>query len=212
MEAIEVIKWIAGYGSGSGSGYGSGYGDGYGSGYGSGDGYGSGYGYGDDYGDGSGIEIHQYNNNPIFYIDGIPTGISHIYKNYAKGYTINELDFSLTNCYIVKDETGGLFAHGKTLHEAVEALRNKFFQDMSDEERIYVFCKEFEHGKKYKGKIFFDWHNRLTGSCLFGRNEFIKQRNLSLDDEFTVDEFIEICQNAYGGNIIQQLKQIWENE
>ena len=42
-----------------------------------------------------------------------------------------------------------------------------------------------------------------------GRKIFIRDNNLSLDDEYTVDEFIAITENSYGSEIIKQLKASW---
>jgi hypothetical protein len=192
----------AGVGYGSGDGSGSGYGSGYDSGYGSGSGDVYGYGYG--FGDGSGIKMfsHQQVNN----IDSIPTIITSLKGNIAKGFILNS-DFTLSPCFVVKHNS--VFAHGETLHEAQQALERKLFDEMEVEERIEMFLKEFEPNKKYKGLVFFDWHNKLTGSCEMGRKSFIRDNNLSLDDEYTVDEFIAITENSYGSEIIKQLKANW---
>lgn len=49
----------------------------------------------------------------------------------------------------------------------------------------------------------------MTGSCMFGRKQFVDARHLSLEDEYTVDQFIEICENAYGAETIKKLKEKW---
>ncbi len=187
------------FGFGEGSGSGSGYGDGSGSGL--GDGYGYGYGYGDGYG------IKTFSNQQVNNIDNIPTIITNLKGNIAKGFILNN-DFTLTPCFVVKHNS--VFAHGETLHEAQQALERKLFDGMEVEEKIEMFLKEFEPNKKYKGSVFFDWHNKLTGSCEMGRKSFIRDNNLSLDDEYTVDEFIAITENSYGSEIIKQLKVSWE--
>lgn len=199
-----------GYGAGSGSGYvsGSGYGsgDGSGSGSGFGDGCGSGYGYGYGFGDGS-RNIKTFNNRQVNRIDGIPTIITNLKGNIAKGFILNE-DFTLSPCFVIKHDN--LFAHGETLHEARQALESKLFDDMDVEEKIEMFLKEFKRNKKYKGTVFFDWHNRLTGSCELGRKTFVKNKNLSLKSEYTVDEFIELTKDEYGGEVIRTLKKRWK--
>ena len=212
-----------GYGSGSGSGdgYGSGYGKGYGygSGSGSGDGYGdsSGFGYGYGHGDGSGFgygygygddnKLKSINGDEVFNIDNVPTIIKHTKGNVAKGFIVN-CDFTYEPCYIVKGN--GYFAHGKTIREAQHGLVKKYIEDMDEDEVIGKFVEEFEPNKKYKGSVFFNWHHYLTGSCLMGRESFVKNHDLNLDDEFTVDEFIELTINDYGGEIIEQLKEQWD--
>ena len=179
-------------GSGDGSGYGSGDGSGYG--YGSGSGDGSGYGSG----------ISKFNNSKVYSVDGVQTIIKKAKDNIAQGYILND-DFSLEPCYIAKGHNK--FAHGKTVRKAVEDLQNKIFEDMDTDEAIELFLKEFELDKKYKGKDFYIWHNRLTGSCEMGRNSFVKNKGIDLEDMFTVQEFIDLTRNDFGGDIIRQLEE-----
>ena len=219
----EVIKeflasgfgYGSGYGSGdgSGSGYGYGYGDGYGYGYGFGDGsgYGSGFGSGYGSGDGSGYGdgIKKIGDYMVYKVDDIQTIFKKIKGNIATGYILNS-DFTLDKCFIVKD--GRFFAHGKTLREAIQSINEKKWGNLDTDEVIAEFCKKFKKGESYKGSEFFEWHNYLTGSCLMGRESFVKNHDLNMDYEFTVDEFIELTENDYGSEIIKKLKEVWNNE
>ena len=228
MEDVKIKKWLEnnpknyGYGDGDGSGYGygSGYGDGDGSGsgygdgdgdgsgygYGSGSGYGYGYGDGDGYGDGSGsgYGIKAFGNDTVYMIDGLQTIILQIKGQVAKGFILNR-DFTLEPCYVVKGN--GYFAHGKDIREAQSSLREKIFEDMDSDEAIEQFMSKFEKDKSYKGTDFFEWHHYLTGSCLMGRESFVKNHGLDLEKEYTVAEFIELTENDYGSEIIKQLKE-----
>ena len=202
----------SGYGDGSGDGYGSGYGYGDGDGYGYGDGYGDGdgYGYGDGSGDGygDGYGISNINGDPVYRIDGVPTIIKSVHGNAAKGFVLQS-DLTLTPCYIVKGN--GQFAHGDDLHQAMSALTEKLFEDMPEEERIAEFIKAHpDKDKSYSNKDLFDWHHRLTGSCLAGRNAFVKDRGLTLDGETTVAEFIRLTKNAYNGSVIKHLEDAYK--
>ena len=143
----------------------------------------------------------------MFAIDGIATFIKHIKGNVAKGFILNR-DFTTEPCYIVKGN--GYFAHGKTIREAQQALVEKYIENMDEDEVIEKFMSEFEHGKKYKGTVFFDWHHYLTGSCLMGRESFVKNHGLNLENEFTVDEFIELCRDDYGSEVIRHLEERWK--
>ena len=193
-----------GYGDGNGDGYGSGDGDGYG--YGDGDGYGSGdgdgYGYGDGSGDGYGVK--SINGNPIYVVDNIPTIITNVKGNIAKGFILDS-DLSLTPCFIVKKNNQ--FSHGNTLHEAFESLQEKLYDDSTEEERIFKFKEHFsDFSKKYSAKDLFIWHHILTGSCKFGREIFCKDRNIDINkDEFTIYEFIDLTKDSYMGEIIKKL-------
>ena len=195
-----------GYGYGSGSGYG--YGDGSGSGYDSGDGYGSGYGSGDGDGDGSGsgsgYGIKSINGNSIYVVDNIPTIITNVKGNIAKGFILQSV-LSLTPCFIAKENNQ--ISHGNTLHEAFESLREKLYDDSTEEERILKFKEHFsDFSRKYSAKDLFIWHHVLTGSCKAGREAFCKDKGIDVDnDRFTVYEFIELTKNSYGGEIIRKL-------
>lgn len=225
-----------GYGSGDGDGFGCGYGDGFGDGYGdgygfgcgcgdgsgdgfgcgSGDGFGCGCGYGDGYGDdsgyghGYGYDIQAFNGETVYLIDGAQTVIRQVRDNIAKGAILNS-DLTLVPCYIVKE--GNTFAHGETLHKAMEALRDKLFKDMPEEERIAAFIKEHKAGVKYPVADLYDWHHRLTGSCEMGRKAFAKDHNIDIEhDKMTVEEFIKLTENAYGGETIKKLREAYAEE
>lgn len=207
-----------GYGYGSGYGCGCGYGDGYGSGYGSGCGCGYGYGSGDGYGSGSGYGcgygsgcgsgygdgVKSINGNSIYVVDNIPTIITNVKGNIAKGFILHS-DLSLTPCFIVKENNQ--FSHGNTLHEAFESLQEKLYDDSTEEERILKFKEHFsDFSKKYSAKDLFIWHHVLTGSCKAGREAFCTDKGIDVDnDRFTVYEFIELTKNSYGGDIIRRL-------
>ena len=189
-----------GYGSGSGSGDGFGYGYGPGSSDGFGYGDGTGYGFGLNYSNKLGIKF--FNKQEVYMVDEVPTIITNIKNNFAKGAILNS-DLTLTPCFIVK--ANNLFAHGKTLREAIINLQSKMFSKLNIDERIKEFNKIFKPNQKYKGHEFYKWHNLLTGSCELGRNTFIKNHNINLDDEFTIEEFVNICKDSYGGEIISRL-------
>ena len=218
MEMLEnkIKKFLAidigdgsgyGCGSGSGDGDGSGSGDGDGSGYGSGSGDGSGYGYGcgsgygSGDGDGSGIKV--FNGDKVYLVDDIQTIFISIRGNVAKGYILQS-DLQLKPCFIVKENNK--FAHGDTLRDAFTSLQEKLYDDSTEEERIEAFKKKFpEYDVKYDNGDLFTYHHVLTGSCRMGREFFVSDRGLSLEAKTSIREFVELTQNAYGGDIIKKL-------
>ena len=201
-----------GTGSGSGFGFGYGYGDGTGSGYGDGTGYGygdgTGSGYGFGYGSGDGHDnITSFNGKDVYKIDDIPTIIEQIRGPFARGFILNK-DCTLTPCWIAKGN--GYFAHGKNIKQARKELRRKIFENMDSDETIEKFIDKFKKNEKYPGTEFFEWHHYLTGSCLMGRNAFVKNHEIDIKAMYTVDEFIALCEDDYGGEIIKKLKEKWE--
>lgn len=208
-----------GSGSSSGDGYGSGYGGGFdngsGSGWGSGSGcgynFGGGYGHGSsdgsrgsNYGNGYDCDIKAINGMTVVVIDGIQTVIKSVVKNIARGFIVCD-DLTLKPCYVAKENN--LFAHGKTVKEALSALQEKIFENMNTDEVIEEFLKKFELDKKYPAKDFYHWHHILTGSCKMGRDEFINSHEIDLESGlYTVKDFIELTKNSYRGEVIKQLE------
>ena len=183
-------------------------GSGYGYGSGSGSGSGDGYGYGDGYGSGDGYGISIFDGSPVWMVDGIQTIITVVKSGFAKGYILSS-DLTMTPCYIAKG--GGKFAHGATLNKAVAALQGKLFEDMPEDERIAAFIKAHpDKNAKIPARDLWVWHNRLTGSCEMGRNQFAADRGIDIDkDEFTPLEFCEMCKGSYGGDVIRRLEEAY---
>ena len=197
MTLDNKIKEFLSVNYGSGDGYGSGSGDGSGSG--SGDGYS--YVSGDDYGSGYGIK--SFNGEQIYRIEGVNTLIHSVLGNIAHGAILNG-DLTLTPCYIVKQD--GFFAHGETLREAMEDLRDKLFEDMTEDDRIEMFLSETDREKTYPTQYFYDWHPRLTGSCNMGRKQFARDHGVDLEHGImTLTEFLELTKDAYGGDVIRKV-------
>ena len=182
-EAVDSI----GYGDSSGCGYGSGYGGGYDDG------------------------VVSFCGQKVYQIDDVPTLIDHVHENDAKGRILRD-DLSTEACYIVRQ--GSLFAHGVTLRAAMDALRDKLFEDMPEDERIAEFVRTHEWGKQYPSADYYDWHHRLTGSCDMGRSEFAKRHGYRLTDGelLTVEEFIKLTENSYGGSVIRKLREAYKEE
>lgn len=220
-EAVDSIGYGDGYGfsdgSGNGRGYGSdtsrGYGEGCGYVEGCGEGCGSGFGSSCGYGDGCGYDdwVVSFCRQKVYQIDDVPTLIDHVHGNAAKGRILRD-DLTTGDCYIAKQ--GSLFAHGKTLRAAMDALRDKLFEDMPEEERIAEFVKAHEWGKQYPSVDYYGWHHRLTGSCDMGRSDFAKRHGYKLTDDelLTVEEFIKLTENSYGGSVIRKLREAYREE
>ena len=198
----------SGYGNGNESGIGNGYGSGYGNGNGNGNesgignGYGSGYGSG--YGDGDGIKIKQFKGNKVYYIDDIPCIFKSIHENYASVEVIDVDSFELKKAFIGKFEN--CFAHGETIRDAIEDARSKYYQSLDFDEVKEKLLAEFKEKGKLTVKELYNWHGIITGSCRFGRSQFQKEHNLKDDDLLTLEQFIELTKNAFGGDKIRNLK------
>ena len=182
-----------------------------GNGYGSGSGYGSSlryfYGNGSGYGYGNGSGLHSIAGQRVYLIDGVPTIIERVYHGYACGYIVKSVA-DLEPCYIVNYY--GHFAHGETLGEALRDARAKYEQSMPVKMRIEFFMTLYpDIDKPYPARKLFASHGTLTGSCEQGRKAFCETHGLDMDKEYTVREFIDICRDAYRGEVIRQLEQTY---
>lgn len=206
--------YVSGSGSGSSSGDGSGdgYGDGYGyddgsgdgSGYGSGDVSGSGSGYDDGYGYGRLCALGAYCGSKVYAIDDVPTLIDAVLGSYAKGRILMD-DMTTSPCYIAKE--GRVFAHGDTLRDAQTVLWEKLFDDMPLDERITAFLDCHTLTDAYPNRDLFEWHHRLTGSCLAGRKAWVQNHGIDMDGSTTVADFIRLCKDDFGRDAIRALKE-----
>ncbi len=188
VSEIEIKEFLCGNGNGGGNGGGYDYDYGYG--------YGGGYGNG----------IKQINHHVVYMVDGIPTVITYIKGNIAKGYIL-EFNVYLKPCYIIKH--GRYFAHGETVRQARTALEEKIYADMDTEEAIERFAATFPKANQpYPARDFYVWHNRLTGSCEMGRTSFAATHGIDIDNDYmTVREFIELTKDSFGGQIIRMLAE-----
>lgn len=192
MESLnkKIQKFLS---SGSGSGYGNGSGSGSGYGDDSGSGYGDSFGYG----------ISIFNRQCVYSIDSVPTIITHVVGNLAKGFILND-DLTLLPCFIAK--SGTYFAHGKDARAAYQAALDKFVCAEPIEKRINLFIEEHKESKSYPAEDLFIWHHRLTGSCQLGRETFCRNKGINIQkDKFTVKEFVKLTYNEYGSQVIRQL-------
>lgn len=190
MEAIEIerdIERFLAVGSGSGSG--------------SGDGSGDGYGDGDGYGSGDGDGVKEFNGRKVYDIDGVLTLIYAVRGNVAKGAVLCR-GMILKDCWIAK--RGNFFAHGDTLHEAVEAVEAKWRENRPLDERIAEFMKTHPSLDEPYGDLF-DWHHILTGSCEFGRRQWCEEHGYTPTDSITLRTFLTETVGDYGGDVIRRV-------
>lgn len=193
----------SGDGDGDGSGYGSGDGDGYGYGHGTGYGSGTGCGYGTGYGSGDGSGIKSINGEDVYMVDGMQTVFMSIRGRHAR-VKIIQSDLTTKDAYLAR--VGNFFGHGATLHDAQLAAQEKYDESRPVEERIADFTAAYPTlDSTAQGKDFYKWHHVLTGSCVFGRDQFVNEHSVDLDKTYTVGYFLELVKTSYGGAIIEQV-------
>lgn len=209
------------YGSGFGTGAGffdesgCGYGGGPGSieGYGDGNGFGSGFGYGSGRGDGNGngFGIKEYDGKPVYIIDDVPTILTNVHGDIAEGYVVRE-DLSLAPCFVAR--SGDFFAHGVTARDALLDARAKYEYNFSEEYRIKSFMEKYPSLDSIAAcSDLFRWHHTLTGSCTMGRREFVAAHGIDVEkDTMSVANFIRLTEDAYGGDTIKRLKEMYETQ
>ena len=191
----------SGYGYGSGSGSGSGYGDGSGDGSGYGDGSGDGFGFGSGDGDGDGFGVKEFNGRKVYDIDSVLTLIYAVKGDAARGAVLRN-DMTLKDCWIAK--RGNFFAHGDTLHEAVEAVEAKWRENRPLDDRIAEFMKTHPALDEEYGDLF-EWHHILTGSCEFGRRQWCEEHGYKPTDSITIRTFLTETAGDYGGDVIRMV-------
>ena len=152
----------------------------------------------------------NFNGKKVYIIDTIPCTFISIKKNIALIEVINK-DLTTTKTFLAKDEK--FFAHGRTAKEAIEAAYQKKIRKMARkmdvETKINLFVKTFDFNSVQSNRTFFDWHYTLTGSCELGRNHFVKENAIDLNKSMSTKKFLELTKNAYGGEIIKKIIEIY---
>ena len=140
----------------------------------------------------------------VFNVDSMAFIPKKVKYNYVAGISISKNDFSETKCFLGKFEN--CVAHGETIKEALLSAQEKYFLSIDFEQKKEQLLKLFKEKKKLSVKELYIWHGLLTGSCRFGRSEFQKEHNLKDDDLLSLDEFIQLTENSFGGDKIRLLK------
>ena len=164
---------------------------------------GSGDGSGDGYGSGDGSDIKEFSGHKVYDIDSVQTLVYAVKGDASRGAVLRR-DMTLRDCWIAK--RGGFFAHGDTLHEAVEAVEAKWMVNRPLDERIAEFMKTHQSLDEPYGDLF-EWHHILTGSCEFGRRQWCEEHGYKPTDSITLRAFFEQTKNDYGGDVIRLAAQ-----
>ena len=164
-----------------------------------------GNGYGDGNGSGYG-NIVKVGAHRIYNVDGMPTAIYSIHGSYARGGVLQQ-DFTFKPCYIAR--VGDSFAHGDTLRQAMADARTKELRNKPAEERVGQLLSTYPDPEALiPAKELFDWHNILTGSCLFGRRQFCAERGIDVEhDSYTLRDFVKLTKDSYGGEVIRMIEE-----
>ena len=138
-------------------------------------------------------------------IDGVSTVITSVRGNLAKGFTIKG-NLTIEPCFVAK--VNDCFAHGETAREAYEDALSKYTSNLPEEERISMFLQCHNFTDTYPAKDLFEWHNKLTGSCRFGRLSNLDKHGIDiLKNKSKVDKLLESKKNELGGSKIFKRKQ-----
>ena len=154
--------------------------------------------------DARGSGLAEYNGKTVYEVDGIDTLIVSVHGNVAKGYIVL-FDLTLSSCYIEKS-AGNFFAHGRTLRGARDEVIGKLLRSKHVNEMVRRFKEKFKnHEDKYLGHEFATWYKILTGASRMGVDLFIKENEMDLNKYYTVKEFMNLCRDRYGWNIIKRI-------
>lgn len=153
------------------------------------------------------LTILTYNGERVYVVDGIPCVFKTVHDVWAKVDVINRTDFTAQVAFIGKCK--GFFAHGETLRMALQDAKGKYYRSVDfeakKEELKALFLRSAD--KKLPVSTLYDWHGILTGSCRFGRDEFMRTHALKDDDRLTLNEFVNLTAAHFGGDKIQKLQE-----
>lgn len=151
------------------------------------------------------LTILTYNGEPVYVVDGIPCVFKTVHDVWAKVDVINKTDFTTWTAFIGKCK--GFFAHGETLRKALQDAKEKYYRNIDFETKKEELKALFSCSadKKLPVSTLYEWHGMLTGSCRFGRDEFMRTHAFKDDDRLTLKEFVNLTAAHFGGEKIKEL-------
>ena len=135
----------------------------------------------------------EWRNRKYIKADGIFSKVISHKRNVFKIQKIG----STKESYLVTDGNGK-FSHGDTIKEAKEDLIFKISnRDKSD-------YKELTLESKMSFEKAIECYRIITGACSFGTKDFVSNRLIKKEKEYTVSEMIEVTKGEYGNSTFKQ--------
>lgn len=124
-----------------------------------------------------------------------------------ESYNIVKCSYFPEEIIVYVAEKDNIFAHGKTIREAVSDLQFKIRESMDVSEHIARIAQQgFMNANDYR---------LLTGACRQGTDRFLSEHNLTWDDTMPVEEVLQLTKGFYGYESFQKaaetIKNISEN-
>lgn len=150
--------------------------------------------------------IVELNDQDVFSINDIPVHIKAIRNSTANVLMILE-DFSTVEKYVYK--IGNVIAFGDSVSEAAKnakamAIRNEC-HNCSPNFVNYVLSRYPDVNAKYPVTDLLELHNVITGSCVSGRTQYIRDNKIDLNGEISMKAFLISVRNLYGGDSIDKI-------
>lgn len=143
----------------------------------------------------------------LSYVIGHLTHIEELCEEKAIGYYLGRTGRKVP-LFAFKED--GYIGIGCSYAHAMDSLLSKKIEGTSLEERIQKFVESHSLDEKYTIKDFWEWHRYLTLSCYGGGERFKNEHNLNEDDLISVDEFVELVKEEFGGEIISKARDCYE--
>ena len=131
----------------------------------------------------------SWRNNKYIKADGIFSKVISRKKNVFKIQQIG----STKESYLVTDGNGK-YAHGDSIKEAKEDLIFK----ISDRDKSEYKSLTLESKLTFEKAI--ECYRIITGACSFGTKDFVSNRLIKKEKEYTVAEMIEVTKGEYGNS------------
>ena len=139
----------------------------------------------------------------LSYIEKHLTHIDNITDKEACGFYLGRSGRKIPFFAIKDDDKIGI---GASYGHASDVLLMKQTIGISEEQRLSEFIESHEKDKSYTVENLWDWHRYLTLSCYSGGERFRDEHGLKMEDLMSIQHFISITENDFGGHIIKKLK------
>lgn len=148
----------------------------------------------------------SYCGKAVYHLEGIPCILYVVVGNAAYGAVIMQ-DMTLRKGIIAKYGSSFAFAeHAKDAYQLAKELSiKKGWEHYEKDPQAFMLANYPDPDAPIDRRQLFELHNVLTGSCISGREEYIKDNNISVEGTMTLREFFELCKYTYGRDTLVKI-------
>lgn len=155
--------------------------------------------------------LYKYDGHVVYHLDNLPVILYTVIGNAAYGALIKP-DMTIEKGIIARYGNSYAFApKARDAYNAARELSIKRGWEHFEKDPVAFMLKNYpDPDMLVDRKVLLELHNVLTGSCIDGRKDFIKENNISLEGTMTLRDFFQLCKYTFGREILAKVAAAYD--